>query len=87
MSYLETRFCHVTVILNYGLHSAEISDLVKQYNGEFLGLEEDDPRILSFDFSKKTYREDADNFERNVRRLFGRTVERIVKYNDVRYED
>ena len=46
MSYRETRFCHMTVVLNYGLHSAEIGDLVKQYNGEFLGEEEDNPRVL-----------------------------------------
>jgi len=88
MSYMEIRFCHVTVVLNYGLHSAEISDLVKQYNGEFLGLEEDNSRILSFDFcDRKTYENDARDFIREVRDKFGRTVERIVKYNDVRYED
>ena len=53
-----------------------------------MGQEEDNPRILTFDFcDRKTHEEDARDFVREVRDRFGRTVERVVKYKDVRYED
>jgi hypothetical protein len=43
---------------------------------------------VSFDFAdRKTHENDARDFIQEVRNKFGRTVERIVKYKDVRYED